>query len=153
MSFKFKSSGKKQTDLTKSLEQNPIIYGIKFPFEFDTQFTFLKCNIDPLDQITDDLKNLILTNYGERIGRYDYGANLRPLLTELSEEPFEDAASINVLNAVKKWMPFVTVLDLKTTVDNESSTGLSILNLKITFTVKQISQEIRTLNFIVKLIG
>jgi phage baseplate assembly protein W len=154
MSFKFKSSGKTATEIKNtSVQQNKVtLYGLKFPFEFDDKFTFLKCNTNSMDQITDDLKLLIMTNYGERLGIYDYGANLKELLTENSSgSPFNDAAAEKIYNAVSKWMPFVNLLDLNTEVTRDSKYATSVLNLKIDFSVPQISNETRTLNFIVKL--
>jgi len=152
MSFKFKSTGIKSK--VTQVNSVPTMYGIKFPMEIDNKYTFLKINTDPLDQITDDLKNLILTNHGERLGRYLYGANLRPLLSETAlNQSFEDAASQRILNAVSTWMPFVNLLDLTTNVSNESTTGVAVLEMKIVFSVPQIREETRTLNFIVKLLG
>ncbi len=152
MSFKFKSTGVKNKVVVTNT--TPTFYGVKFPMEIDSKYSFLKINIDPLDQITDDLKNLILTNHGERLGRYTYGANLRPLLSEISvNQSFEDSASQRILNAVSTWMPFISLLDLTTNVSNESTTGLAVLEMKVVFSVPEIREEIRTLNFMIKLLG
>ena len=154
MSFKFKSSGKTLSEIkNNSVQENKVtLYGLKFPFEFDDKFTFLKCNTSSMDQITDDLKLLIMTNYGERLGLYDYGANLKELLTENSSNtPFNEAAAEKIYSAVSKWMPFVNLLDLNTEVSKDSKYATSVLNLKIDFSVPQISSEVRTINFIVKL--
>ena len=151
MSFKFKSVGKKEKKIDVNI--NPIYYGTKFPFELDDKYTFLKINTIPLDQLTDDLKSLILTNYGERVGRYDYGANLKPLLAEVSNQSFETSASQNIVSAVTKWMPFVSLLDLKTKVNSDATYGLSVLELMITFSIPTVSEEIRILNFTINLLG
>lgn len=153
MSFKFKSSGKSVAEINSNVQQNKVtLYGLKFPFEFDDKFTFLKCNTNSLDQITDDLKLLIMTNYGERLGIYDYGTNLKELLTENSSgQPFNEAAAEKIFAAVSKWMPFVNLLDLNTEAIKDSKYATTVLNLKIDFSVPQISNEIRTLNFIIKL--
>lgn len=155
MSFKFKSSGKPTITINASINEQttPVtLYGLKFPFQFDDKYTFLKCNTTSLDQITDDLKLLIMTNYGERIGRYDYGTNLKELLTENSaDSPFKDAAAQKIYNAVSKWMPFVNLFDLNTEVTQDSKYATTVFKIKLDFSVPQISNEIRTLNLIVKL--
>ena len=37
-------------------------------------------NTDPVRQLADNFRNLIMTNHGERLGRYNYGANLNSLI-------------------------------------------------------------------------
>ena len=49
------------------------------------------------EQIKDNFRNLILTNKGERLGRYDYGCDLRRLVTEISNyEEFEQQVMENI---------------------------------------------------------
>lgn len=60
------------------------------------------------DQIHDNLRNLIYTNHGERLCLYDFGANLQPLMTELSTgDEFDIEAMSRIRRAVGKWMPFI----------------------------------------------
>lgn len=154
MSFKFKSSGIKKTDLNTNTNINSkvTLYGLKFPFEFDDKYTFLKCNTSSLDQISDDLTLLIMTNYGERLGVYNYGANLKELLTEsLTVSEFNEQAAEKILNAVSLWMPFLTLIDLKTEINENSKYATQVFNIKIDFSVPQISDELRTLRFTVNL--
>ena len=50
-----------------------------------------KMHFNSIDQVHDNLRNLILTNNGDRLGRYNFGANLQPILTEkLSKESFDE---------------------------------------------------------------
>jgi phage baseplate assembly protein W len=153
MSFKFKSSGIKKTDLnTNNVSSKITLYGLKFPFEFDDKYTFLKCNTNSLDQISDDLILLIMTNYGERLNVYNYGANLKELLTEsLTVSQFNEKAAEKILTAVNLWMPFINLIDLKTEINENSKYATQVFNIKIEFSVPQISNEIRTINFIVNL--
>jgi phage baseplate assembly protein W len=154
MSFKFKSSGIKKTDINvnSSNSTKVTLYGLKFPFEFDDKYTFLKCNTNSLDQISDDLTLLIMTNYGERLGIYNYGANLKELLTEsLTVSEFNEQAAEKILNAVSLWMPFVSLIDLKTEINQNSKYATQVFNIKIDFSVPQISDELRTINFTVNL--
>ena len=50
-----------------------------------------------------------MTNHGERLALYDYGANLGPLVTEyeLGKDVFDDAAMQRIMTAVGKYMPYV----------------------------------------------
>jgi phage baseplate assembly protein W len=57
-----------------------------------------------------------MTNWGERLGIYDYGANLRSLLSEMSNNTNIDNEVMRLINdAVSKFMPFISLetLDMK----------------------------------------
>lgn len=153
MAFQFKSSGKKVEQVIPA--DTVTYYGLAFPLQTDDKVSFLKINTEILDQITDDLKSLILTNQGERLGRYNYGANLKPLLSEMAIiQNFDDAAAPRIINAVETWMPFVQLLDMESKVDQEkTSYGLGVLNMKISFSVPTISSEVRTIYLQIKLLG
>ena len=84
--FKFKSSGRKfgnanssSSNIKKIIEERKIPLGIATPISLasDGKSTLYTMNFDQLDQIRQNLKNLLLTSPGERLGRYDLGAGLR----------------------------------------------------------------------------
>ena len=90
--------------------QWPVRHGSKGAFE---------TNENTFDAIQDDLKILILTNFGERPIHFDFGANLRPLIFELQGSDLRQAISDTIIAAIEKWMPFVNVVNL--TVDDETT--------------------------------
>lgn len=61
------------------------------------------------ETMKNNLRDLIMTNHGERLALYDYGANLGPLVTEyeLGKDVFDDAAMQRIMTAVGKYMPYV----------------------------------------------
>lgn len=91
---------------------------MKWPMRHGTKGAF-ETNEDTFDAILDDLKILILTNFGERPVHFDFGANLRPLIFELQGADLRQAINDSVIAAVEKWMPFVNVVNL--TVDDETT--------------------------------
>jgi hypothetical protein len=141
-SYSFKSVGKtKQQKEKEVLEESPIPFGIKTPLQLGTG-TILEMNYDLADQFQDNLKNLLLTNWGERLGLYDFGANLRPLTTEYSsQEDFDNEAIERIRNAVEKWMPFIDLEDFSSSfekVENKSG-GLGIIKLTITYNISALN--------------
>ena len=79
----FKNIGTTTTQLQVSrpaAQTFPI--GIKTPMEFGGNGNPYKMHTSVPDQINDNLRNMILTNRGERLGKYDYGANLRQILAD-----------------------------------------------------------------------
>ena len=114
-----------------------IPYGIKTPLSIDTSGKSLfEMHFDFAEQMDDNLKNLILTNHGERLGMYNFGANLRPLLTEYSnKEDFDSEAMIRINTAITKWMPFVTPIGYDSKNDLENNNYLAIVKIIMTYSV------------------
>lgn len=99
---------KQEEVLNKNRTQLPI--GIKTPVQLspDGQGLFAM-HTDIKEQIADNLRNLILTNWGERLGNYFFGSNLRPLLADFShKDDFDNEAMIRINTAITKYMPFIT---------------------------------------------
>jgi len=81
MAYAFKNVGFKSTDRRfKKITSQPVPIGIKTPLELsDGKSSLFRVHFQPRDQISDNLRNLVVTNFGERLGRYDFGANLGSL--------------------------------------------------------------------------
>ena len=121
--YSFKSSGlqsrRKVLDRIDQITLRPI--GIKTPLEFSkkSQDSLFAMHYDVAKQIHDNLRNLLLTNPGERLGRHDYGAGLREMTMEmLSSEDYEYTVMMRIKSTVDKYMPFIdldsfTVEDIK----------------------------------------
>ena len=109
MAISFKSVGDKTTarKFTRTRDSTPI--GIKTPLELgEGRSGLFKMHFNLPDTIHDNFRNLIMTNSGERLGRYDFGANLRELTTELiAKESFDAEAMLRISHATKKFMAFV----------------------------------------------
>jgi phage baseplate assembly protein W len=138
-SYSFKSAGKTvEQRLVEQIESTRIPIGIKTPLEIrDGNGNDIFVTYDNLASVVNDnLRNLLLTNWGERLGFYNFGANLRPLLSDLvSQDDFDTAAIERINSAVSKWMPYVSLenyISDTVRVDNQS---LARIVLRITYNV------------------
>ena len=139
MALSFKNVGLRKDDLqdnvlAKNKSQMPI--GIKTPMQLSTRGPELvEMHFDIAEQIKDNLKNLILTNHGDRVIQYNFGANIRPLLSEwFNKDNFDNEAMININTAVSKFMPFLSLTDYESkTVKVES--GITHIKIKITYSI------------------
>ena len=97
--------------------------------------------------IHDNLRNMLLTNNGERLGRYDFGASLRSLTHEVvASDNFESTVMANIDRTVKKYMPFIQ-LDSFTSENVIIKPASSSQELtKVTITVVYSVPIIRALN-------
>lgn len=146
-SFNFKSVGKTATQRAiESLVKSPTPIGIKTPLAPGTDGNIFAVHYSLPDQMHDNLKNLLLTNWGERLGLYDYGANLRPLTTELvSQDDFDAAAVERIASAVSKWMPFVNLDEYISTYDRHENNNTAIARIAITYSIPALEVAKRSL--------
>jgi len=145
--FNFKSSGKKfgRSENNKATIKNNIDdelepFGILTPLQLsqDDKSSLFKMSFDITDQIRDNLRNLLLTSPGERLGRYDYGAGLRDLTFEMiaQNNDYESKIMEVISENVGKYMPYVNLKTLTTedvkieTVSSDRPLAKLILEIK-----------------------
>jgi len=117
--FSFKSSGKLVTarELTENIVViNPPI-GIKTPLEFGKGVTgedMYKMHFDAAAQIKDNFRNLLLTNFGERLCNAGLGANLKGLLYDASSlESIESEVIRRITVTANKYIPIVEITNIE----------------------------------------
>jgi phage baseplate assembly protein W len=105
------------------------------------------------DVVHDNLRNLLLTNHGERLVHYDLGANLRPLVADFtSKENFDGEAMIRINTAVTKWMPFVSLVGFDSHpefINNRFSGKIVIL---VVYSISQLGVNEKALELILSVI-
>ena len=93
-------------------------------------------------QVKDNLRNLIMTNWGERMMLYDFGANLGELLFELGSESADTQAIIQIKRAIEKYMPFIQPLTFETfSPNNTANNGLAVIGIRLIFKVPTIGND------------
>ena len=130
--FKFKSSGFRRDDrrfVAKNSVDRPI--GIKTPLELGGDIFVM--HTSPVRQIADNFRNLVMTNNGERLGMYDFGANLKSLLYDYSNEPnFEEIVTESIVSVTNKFIPSIVITGVN---NNLNRIGLTKVRIKIEYTV------------------
>ena len=147
-SYSFKSSGlTQQQSQVEQLAKTVTPIGIKTPLQLGDSDGIFAMNFVLADQVHDNLRNLILTNWGERLGQYTLGANLRPLTTEyVSQDDFDTQAITRIKNAVAKWMSYVDLEDFLSEVDRTNLVNnLAQINITITYNVPALNVKGRKL--------
>ena len=99
---------------------------IQFPFQDDPDGKFLKMNTEAKKAIKADLMHLLLTNKGERLYLPDFGANLRRYLFNQNEEISYNAIKNEINEAVKKFIPNLTITELTTETLDENIHGVTV---------------------------
>lgn len=139
--YSFKSVGQTSQEAAEqraiTTRKPPI--GIKTPIQFSTSDGLFDMHTVALDNIRDNLKNLLLTNHGERVGLYDFGANLSPLLFNLGTEDFDAEAIRRISAALRKYMPFVEPQTFEPFTLGASEQDLSMTGIRITYSIPKLN--------------
>jgi phage baseplate assembly protein W len=141
-SFLFKSSGTTQaSDAANQLVVTPPVIGIVTPLALGST-DLLKTTTDLATQMGDNLRNLLQTNWGERLGLYDYGANLKPLLVDLvSPDDFDAQAITRIKNAVQRWMPYIDLVSFLSNTDRSGlqTKGIAQVTIDVTYNIPSLN--------------
>lgn len=147
----FKSVGKTATQrVDQEITESPVFIGFKTPLEMGPPGQIFRMHTDLSAQVHDNLRNLIVTNWGERLGRYDFGANLRPLLADwATQDDFDSQAVSRILAAVNRWMPYVSLDSFDNTVVSNGS--VQYVRMVITYNVPTLDAIKRQLEVILRM--
>ena len=89
-------------------------------------------------QIADNLRNLLVTNHGERLMLTDFGANLRPLAFELTSNTGIDEALMRISSAVSKFMPFVELQEFEPKVEKAENGDIIQVAIRVGYSIPSI---------------
>lgn len=152
--YSFKSSGKtKEQEKTETLPVTQIPFGIKTPMQLGSSDGIFAMNYSLEDQFADNLRNLLLTNWGDRLGLYEFGANLRPLTAEFTNlDDFDEQAIGRIKQAVERWMPFVDLDSFSSSMDHMENKNTAILRINIAYSIPALSNTKRGLQIVLYVI-
>lgn len=135
--YSFKSSGKtSDQQIQEGVKKTQTPFGIKTPMALGNTEGIFAMNYSLEDQFSDNLRNLLLTNWGERLGLHNFGANLKPLATEfVSQDDFDNEAIARIQNAVESWMPFIDLEEFSSVIDRNENVNTAIIRVNITYNI------------------
>tara|TARA_R110000744_G_scaffold20477_2_gene53783 strand:+ start:233 stop:673 length:441 start_codon:yes stop_codon:yes gene_type:complete len=128
-----------ESSAQKKIVNRVLPIGIKTPVQFSDADGLFAMHTDPVKNIQDNFRNLLLTNHGERVGLYDFGANLRPLVFDLGKNDFDQEAIIRIKNAISKYMPFIEPLTFETFSTNSGERVLAKSGIRITYAIPRLN--------------
>lgn len=152
--YSFKSVGNKRPEEAEQeaeIEAPPI--GIKTPIRISRGEGLFDMHTNLSSQISDNFRNLIQTNHGERLGFYDFGANLQPLLFELGSEDGDLKAMSQIQKAASKWMPFLSLDGMQIFVDQDHLEAIAKIGIRVSYTVPSVDDNLRIMELILYMAG
>jgi len=99
-------------------------------------------NTDLASAVSDNMKNLLLTNRGERVMQPDFGANLKAILSEFGTTGFESEVMRRIKTSVSKYFSYVTLLNMTLEkVETPPEQGLVVVNVGISYSITNTQGE------------
>ena len=93
----------------KELDLNPDVYiGLTYPIKSGENLDF-ELTKTTFEQAEYNLKNLLLTQKGERAFQPEFGTNLRAICFEQVDDNLPETIDLDVRNAVEQWLPYIII--------------------------------------------
>lgn len=144
--YSFTSVGETPSQVRQRISQavtSPPI-GIVTPLEMGAGSDgLLKMHRDLGNTIADNLRNLIMTNNGERLFDYNFGANLRELTFELGNEEIDVEAVRRIKQSCDKYLPFVSLETFEPFNLYTEQNSLARVGVRISYRVPLIDNKLR----------
>ena len=103
-----------------------VIIGLRLPMQHDDVRGFFPGTSTTLSQTGSNIRNLLLTNRGERVGQPTFGADLLLTLFEPMSDELITRVEEKISESMADWMPHVTVNKLVVEPDDVEVNQLNI---------------------------
>jgi len=116
------------------------MYGIsvQYPLVRDEEDGFYKLNKNYPEMVSQNLKNLLLTEKGEKVMDPEFGVGLRSLMFEQNTEAVRSVASTRIQKQISKYMPFLKIMNINYSDDRDRNSFHVSVKVDITPIGKQI---------------
>ena len=105
---------------------NPNVYiGLALPIKPDDNNIF-SLTKNSFDQVRHNLRNLLLTNVGERVYQPEFGSRLRELCFEQLDESLPQRVEDEVRRAVNFWLPYVNIVSVETLTQEDKKSKIFV---------------------------
>ena len=122
---------------------NPNVYiGLKLQLEHGNQGFFGRTQ-KAIEQTKYNIKNLLLTKKGERLGNPTFGSDLEKIIFEQEGDDLENKVEETIRSSVSEWLPFVGIESIET---NFSVNNRNMVNVSIHFSLDIDSTQVEKLS-------
>ena len=129
----------------KEIDLDPRKYvGLSFPLRSDSNNDFALTK-SSLEQAQHNLKNLLLTFPGERLGQPEFGSRLKALCFEQDTDDLARRIEEEIGRAVMVWLPYIRISEVNILTDNTGSNRIFV-SLKYSTNLDAMSSESLTLD-------
>ena len=108
-------------------ENDDARFGLVFPLEYhNDKGGFFPTSRTLKEQASSNLKNLLLTNKGERVGQPEFGADITSILFEQITDGIGDRIEASITDAVGRWLPYIKLVNIFTATPDDNPNTILI---------------------------
>jgi len=112
---------------------NPDVFiGISLPLDYTDKDGFFKKTKTTLEQTKSNIKNLLMTMKGERLGNPTFGSELMRILFEPNVNDLQGQIEESIRSSMDEFLPFVNIRDIIVT---PSTRRPNLLNIRLQFSL------------------
>ena len=125
-------------------DKNEDVYvGIGLPLTYNNTGFFYKTKTS-LEQAKSNIKNLLLTKKGERLGNPEFGSDLTSVIFEQEGDDIESKVEEAIRSSMSKFLPFIIIEEIETTFSDRNP---NIINVSMSFSMNIDTTEKEKLSF------
>jgi|TARA_R110000822_G_scaffold151252_1_gene290407 phage baseplate assembly protein W len=129
----------------REIDLDPRKYvGLSFPLRSDSNNDFALTR-NSLQQAAHNLKNLLLTYPGERLGQPEFGSKLRAICFELNDNTLPIQIETELRRAVSIWLPYIEIKNVEVLTD-EVNLNQIFVSLTYATNLDSMATEALTIN-------
>ena len=124
----------------KELDLNPDVYiGLTYPIRkgINTDFELTKTTYEQAEY---NLRNLLLTQRGERPYQPEFGSNLRRICFEQVDDELIESIELDVKNAVEQWLPYIIINEVEVLTDDGNASKIYV-QIKYSITIESFKEN------------
>jgi len=130
----------------REIDRDDDIYvGIEFPLDYSQEGFFRKTKTIR-QQVKSNIRNLLLTEKGERVFQPNFGSNLKSLLFEQITPTTLENIENNIRESLSTWLPYVNVNNLVAVQDDRNSNQI-LISLEYSTTLEPDALDTITFTF------
>lgn len=119
--------------------------GLELPMTH-TRNGFFNRTTTSLEQAKSNIRNLLLTNKGERLGNPTFGTNLLSLVFSQENTDLESRVEEEIRASMGEFLPFINIVSIETNF-SDTNKDVANVNLRFTLNVDVTSEENLSLDF------
>ncbi len=116
--------------------------GLTFPLGRNEGVGFFNQSKTLVEQSMSNLENLLKTIPGERVSQPLFGSKLHHILFEQIDGDIEEEIKSAIDDAVKTWLPYITISDVSV---NQDMTNPNLISVRIKFSTTLDPENLETL--------
>jgi phage baseplate assembly protein W len=125
-------------------DKNEDVYiGVGLPLTHNKSGFFYRTKTS-LEQAKSNIKNLLLTKKGERLGNPDFGSDLFRVVFEQEGDDIESKVEEAIRSSMSRFLPFIIIDEIETAFSDRNP---NVVNVSISFSINIDTTEKEKLSF------